>query len=96
MYKQEQEFKKKEKAWLQKKEGDSFTIEAIKNIKNRQAKSTYRVRETKEKYLNRACTSRDSREAIKLLECKFNLKHEEATKVYWQWRKEYINKREVL
>lgn len=52
--------------------------------------------ETKEKYLNRACTSRDGREAIKLLECKFNLKHEEATKVYWQWRKEYINKREVL
>lgn len=44
MYKQEQEFKKKEKAWLQKKEGDSFTIESIKNIKNRQAKSTYRVR----------------------------------------------------
>ena len=44
MYKQEQEVKKKEKAWLQKKEGDSFTIEAIKNIKNRQAKSTYRVR----------------------------------------------------
>ena len=43
-YEQEQEFKKKEKAWLQKKEGDSFTIEAIKNIKNRQAKSTYRVR----------------------------------------------------
>lgn len=43
-HKQEQEFKKKEKAWLQKKEGDIFTIEAIKNIKNRQAKSTYRVR----------------------------------------------------
>lgn len=52
--------------------------------------------ETKEKYLNRACASRNSGEAIKLLECKFNLKHEEATRVYWQWRKEYINKREVL
>lgn len=43
-YKQEQEFKQEEKAWLQKKEGDSFTIEVIKNIKNRQAKSTYKVR----------------------------------------------------
>lgn len=52
--------------------------------------------ETKEKYLYRVCESRNSREAIELLECKFNLKHEEATKVYWQWRKEYINKREVL
>ena len=36
--------RKRKKAWLQKKEGDSFTIESIKNIKNRQAKSTYRVR----------------------------------------------------